>query len=143
MMKKAMKWLVAGVMLVSGAFVSMAQPGGGPGPGGQGGRRFDPAEMAQRRADEMKEAVKLTEEQYAQVLEMYKAESEAMQKRMESGERPQMDRETMQKQREEQDKKLQEILTEEQYKTWSEQQRQRRRGPGGPGGPGGRPGQRQ
>ena len=134
-MKKMLKWLVAGALLVTGSFVSNAQPGGWGGPGGQ---RPDPAQMAQRRADQMKEAVKLTDEQYAKVLAMYKEESEAMQKQMQSGERPRMDREAMEKQREEQNKKLQAILTEEQYKTWTEaQQNMRRRGPGGPGG--GRP----
>ena len=135
-MKNLTKLLVAGVMLVAGSFVSMAQPGGGR-PGGQGGRQFDPAQMAQRRADMMKEALKLTDAQYAKVLEMYKEESEAMQKQMQSGERPRMDRETMEKQREEQNKKLKAILTEEQFKTWTEQQQEMRRGFGGPGGPGG------
>ena len=136
-MKNVLKLLVAGVMLVAGSFVSMAQPGGGR-PGGQGGRQFDPAQMAQRRADMMKQTVKLTDEQYAKVLALYKEESEAMQKQMQSGERPRMDREAMQKQREEQDAKLKAILTEEQFKTWTEaQQRMRRGGPGGPGGPGG------
>ena len=135
-MKNLTKLLVAGVMLVAGSFVSMAQPGGGR-PGGQGGRQFDPAQMAQRRADMMKETLKLTDAQYAKVLEMYKEESEAMQKQMQSGERPRMDRETMEKQREEQNKKLKAILTEEQFKTWTEQQQEMRRGFGGPGGPGG------
>ncbi|MBR4586320.1 MAG: hypothetical protein IKO29_06230 [Bacteroidales bacterium] len=135
-MKNVIKLLVAGVMLVAGSFVSMAQPGGGR-PGGQGGRQFDPAQMAQRRADMMKESLKLTDAQYAKVLEMYKEESEAMQKQMQSGERPRMDRETMQKQREEQEKKLKAILTEEQFKTWTAQQQEMRRGFGGPGGPGG------
>ena len=135
-MKNLTKLLVAGVMLVAGSFVSMAQPGGGR-PGGQGGRRFDPAQMAQRRADMMKETVKLTDEQDAKVVALYKEESEAMQKLMQSGQRPQMDRESMQKQREEQNKKLQAILTPEQYKTWTEAQQNRRGGFGGPGGPGG------
>lgn len=139
-MKSIVKLLVAGAMLVAGSFVSMAQPGGGR-PGGQGGRQFDPAQMAQRRADQVKEAVKLTDEQYAKVLALYKEESEAMQKQMQSGQRPQMDREAMQKQREEQNKKLQAILTPEQFKTWTEAQQNMRRGgfggPGGPGGPGG------
>ena len=135
-MKNVIKLLVAGVMLVAGSFVSMAQPGGGR-PGGQGGRQFDPAQMAQRRADMMKESLKLTDAQYAKVLEMYKEESEAMQKQMQSGERPLMDRETMEKQREEQNKKLKAILTEEQFKTWTAQQQEMRRGFGGPGGPGG------
>ena len=139
-MKSIVKLLVAGAMLVAGSFVSMAQPGGGR-PGGQGGRQFDPAQMAQRRADMMKETLKLTDAQYAKVLEMYKEESEAMQKQMQSGERPRMDRETMEKQREEQEKKLKAILTDEQFKTWTEQQQNMRRGgfggPGGPGGPGG------
>ena len=139
-MKSIVKLLVAGAILVAGSFVSMAQPGGGR-PGGQGGRQFDPAQMAQRRADMMKETLKLTDAQYAKVLEMYKEESEAMQKQMQSGERPRMDREAMQKQREEQEKKLKAILTDEQFKTWTEQQQNMRRGgfggPGGPGGPGG------
>ena len=116
-MKNVLKLLVAGMMLVAGSFVSMAQ----------------------RRADQMKEAVKLTDEQYAKVVALYKEESEAMQKMMQSTDRrQQMDREAMQKQREEQEAKLKAILTEEQYKTWTEaQQNMRRRGPGGPGGQGG------
>ena len=132
-MKNVVKLLVAGAMLVAGTFVSMAQPGGGR-PGGQ----MDPAQMAQRRADQMKETLKLTDDQYAKVLALYKEENEARQKAMQEGQGQRMDREAMQKQREEQNKKLEAILTPEQYKTWTEQQQNMmRRGPGGPGGPGG------
>ena len=138
-MRNVCKLIVAGTMLLAGAFVSQAQPGR---QGGQGGQRFDPAQMAQRRADMMKETLKLTDKQYEEVLAMYKEESAQMQ-----GGQPQqgMDREQMQKQREErraaQDAKLKKILTDEQYKTWTEQQNRRGQGgPGGPGGPGGRGG---
>ena len=130
-----MKTLIAASMLVFGMAVANAQPGGGP-----GGQRMNPEQMAKSRADRMKEVVKLTDAQYAKVLALYKEESEAMQKAMGNG---QPDREAMQKMREEQETKLKEILTAEQYKTWSESDANRRGpggGPGGPGGPGGGPG---
>ena len=136
-MKKVLNLLVAGIMLVAGSYVAKAQPGGGGFPGGGG--QFDPAQMATMRADMMKQTVNLTDDQYKKVVALYKEESEAMMKAFQSGQAQPMDPQAMQKQREEQNKKLEAILTPEQYKTWTEQQQNmgRRGGPGGPGGPGG------
>ena len=145
MKKSFVKIMVAGAMLLAGALAANAQPGGGP--GGPGGP-MDPEKMAQMRADEMKEAVKLTDEQYTKVLNLFKEESAAMEKRMQQGGgQPGGGREEMEKMMNERNEKLKAILTEEQYKTWSESEQNRRGGPGGPGGPGmggpGGPGPRQ
>ncbi len=129
-----LKFLVAGALALAGAFVSNAQPGGGF------GAPMDPAQIAKFRADDMKQTVKLTDEQYTKVVDLFKAEMEAMQKAFSSGQMPQMDQ--MQKQREEQQKKLQAILTKEQFEAWTkhEQEMMQRMmsggGFGGPGGPG-------
>ena len=131
MRSSLIKFLVAGAMVLAGAFVANAQPGGGF------GAPMDPAQIAKMRADQMKETVKLTDAQYTKVVDLYKAEMEAMQKAFSSGQMPQMDQ--MQKQREEQQKKLQAILTKEQFAAWTkyEQEMMERFMSGGFGGPGG------
>ena len=132
---KLTKIFVVGAMLLFGTLAANAQPGmGGPGgPGGPG--NFDPEQMAQMRADRMKETLKLNEDQYAKVLALYKAENEEMTKMMEQGGQP--DREAFEKRREAQKAEFKKILTEDQYKQYEEEQsKMRRRGPGGPGGPG-------
>ncbi len=128
------KWMIAGMMLLGGVFAAQAQPGGFGGPGGQ----MDPEQMATRQADQMKQSLKLTDQQYTKVVAVFKEQMESMQKMMQGGQRPDM--EAMQKVREEQEKKLKDILTADQFKTWQEEQANRRGGFGGPGGPGGRPG---
>ena len=137
-MRNLLKIFVAGAMILAGAFVSNAQPGGGF--GGQ----MDPEQIAKFRADDMKQTVKLTDDQYKKVVDLYKAQMEDMQKMFSSGQMPQMDQ--MQKQREEQEKKLKAILTDDQYTAWTKHEQERMQqmmnggGFGGPGGPGGRPG---
>ena len=133
MRSSLLKFLVAGAMVLAGAFVSNAQPGGGF------GAPMDPAQIAKFRADDMKQAVKLTDAQYTKVVDLFKAEMEAMQKAFSSGQMPQM--EEMQKQREEQQKKLQAILTKDQFEAWTKHEREMMErmmsgGFGGPGGPG-------
>lgn len=124
---------LAGSLLLAGTAVASAQPGWQRGPGGQ---RPDPAQMAQRRADMMKETVNLTDEQYAKVVEVYKAQSEQFAKAREEGVRP--DREQMQKMREETNAKLKEILTPDQFEAWEKSDASRGpRGPRGPRGGGG------
>ena len=127
-----LKFFVAAAMVFAGAFVSMAQPGGGF--GGQ----FDPDQIAKFRADDMKQTVTLTDEQYTKVVELFKAQMEDMQKMMSGGGMPDMGE--MQKQREEQQKKLQAILTKEQFEAWTKHEEERMQqmmgGFGGPGGPG-------
>ena len=133
-MRTIYKFLLTGAMLLVGAFALQAQPGGFP-----GGQMPDAEQIAKFRADQMKESVKLTDKQYEEVVKVFKAEMEEMMKRMEGG-APQMggDMEAMRKEMEtrraEQEKKLKEILTEEQFKTWSEEQAARRAQFGGGGG---------
>lgn len=139
-MKHIFKFMIAGAMLLLGATALQAQPGG---QGFGGGQMPDAAQMAKMRADQMKDVVKLTDDQYNKIVEMYKAESEEMMKRMQGG-APQMGggdmeamRKDMEKRREEQNKKLQAILTADQYKKWEEyMQNMMRQFGGGPGGPG-------
>ena len=117
---------------------AFAQQRGGWGDGPQG-ERPDPAQMAKRQADQMKTELKLTDDQYTKVLNLYKKQSEDMQKMMQSGDRP--DRESMQASREKYNAEIKKVLTDDQYKKWSELEKNRRRGPGGPGGPDGPDGQ--
>ena len=130
-MKKAIVTLLAaGAMLFCGAFAAQAQPGGGF--GGQ----MDPEQFATRRADQMKESLKLTDQQYKDVVAYFKEQMTEMQKRFEGGQGGGgFDMEEMQKLRQAQEAKLKAILTEEQFKKWTTEQ-QNRRGQGGPGGGG-------
>ena len=128
---KTLKLFLASILITLGTMVANAQPGGM----GRGGQRMDPEQMAKRRADMMKETVKLTDDQYTKVVELYKAQSEEMQKLFQQGGQ-QQGREAMEKLQNEQNEKLKAILTEEQFKTWTESEQSRRGRMGGPGGPG-------
>ena len=132
-MRKFLKLIVVGTMLLAGAFVSKAQPGG------FGGMQMDPEQIAKFRADDMKQTVKLTDDQYKKVVDLFKAQMADMQKMFESGGMPDMS--AMQKQQEEQQKKLQAILSKDQFDTWTKhEQEMMQQMMGGFGGPGGGPG---
>ena len=116
-------------MLLVGAFTSNAQ--------GFGGQMPSADEIAKMRADQMKETVSLTDDQYAKVTVIFKEEMEAMQKMFEGGggmggDFEQM-RKDMEKRQEEQNKKLKEILTEDQFNKWQKQQEEMRAQFGGGG----------
>ena len=121
-MTKLFKWFVVGAMLLVGAFTANAQGFGG-------GQMPSAEEIAKMRADQMKETVNLTADQYAKVTVIFKEEMEAMQKMFEgggmNGDFEQM-RKDMEKRQEEQNKKLKEILTEDQFKKWDKQQEEMR-----------------
>ncbi|MBP5336157.1 MAG: hypothetical protein J6Y63_01435 [Bacteroidales bacterium] len=128
-MNKLFKWFVVGAMLLVGAFTSNAQ--------GFGGQMPSADEIAKMRADQMKETVSLTDDQYAKVTVIFKEEMEAMQKMFEGGggmggDFEQM-RKDMEKRQEEQNKKLKEILTEDQFNKWQKQQEEMRAQFGGGG----------
>ena len=127
-MRKLFKWFVVGAMLLVGAFTSNAQ--------GFGGQMPSADEIAKMRADQMKETVNLTDDQYAKVTVIFKEEMEAMQKMFEGGgmggDFDQM-RKDMEKRQEEQNKKLKEILTEDQFTKWQKQQEEMRAQFGGGG----------
>ena len=128
-MRKLFKWFVVGVMLLVGAFTANAQGFGG-------GQMPSAEEIAKMRADQMKETVNLTADQYAKVTVIFKEEMEAMQKMFEgggmTGDFEQM-RKDMEKRQEEQNKKLKAILTEDQFKKWEKQQEEMRAQFGGGG----------
>lgn len=105
-------------------------------------REFKPEDTAKRRADQVKEAAKINDEQYKKVyglfFEQAKAWQEKMKEAQQGGGRPQFNREEMQKQREATTKALKEILTEEQYQAYEKAEKERR----GRFGQGGQRGQR-
>ena len=138
-----MKKIILTLMLAVVSLSSFAQFGGG---------QFQmpkPEEMATRRADQVKEQVKdagqLTDDQYKKVYDLFLKQAQESQARMkegqEKGERPQFNREEMQKQREATEAALKEILSAEQYEAYEKAQQERRQRFGqGNGRGGGRPG---
>lgn len=128
-----MKKLVLMMMAVVFSLASFAQQGGQR-------REFNPESMATRRADQVKEAAKLNDEQYKKVYDLFLKQAQETQAKMkeaqEKGERPQFNREDMQKQQEATEAALKEILTPEQFEAYQKAQQERRQrfGQGGPGG---------
>lgn len=138
-----MKKLFIMMMVAMVSLTSFAQQ-----QGGRQRREFNPEETATRRADQVKEAAKISDEQYKKVYDLFLKQAQESQARMkaaqEKGERPQFDREAMQKERDAQNAALKEILTPEQYEAYEKAQRERmqrgfNRGQGGGRG-GNRPG---
>ncbi len=109
MKKNFLKIAFTSLMLVFGMGVANAQFG-------------SPEEMAKMQADQMKETVKLNDDQYAKVLVVYKEQGEEMGKLFNGGGQP--DFSEFGKIQEKTNGKLKEILTEEQYKKWDEHQQQ-------------------
>lgn len=93
------------------------------------------AEAMKERLDKMAQDLKLTEEQKKKAGEALKAQSEKMRELRAQGGTPEDNREKFRALREENDKKMKEILTAEQYAKW-EKDRPQGRGKGGPGGGG-------
>ena len=113
-MKKIIVTLMAAaMMLFAGSTKASAQ---GPGFG-----NFDPAQIAQMRVDQMKESLKINDEQSTKLLDLFKKEMEEMSKMFEGGGMPDMGK--MQENQKKQDEAIQKILTEDQYKAYAEQQR--------------------
>lgn len=73
-MKGLVKIIVAGALLLFSVGAAKAQ--------GFGGQMPDPSQMAPMQADQMKEVVSLTDEQYPQALKIFKDQGEKMQKMM-------------------------------------------------------------
>lgn len=116
-MKKYLITIVAAIaMLIGGSYTSRAQfP------------EFNPDEMVKMIVDQMKESLKLTDQQVPKVMELQKKQMEGMQKMFEGGN---FDMEAMQKQMEEHKAAMKKILTAEQFKKWEEQQAQMMQGGG-------------
>ena len=98
---------------------------------GQQGERPDPAQIAKRQADQMKTELNLSEEQHGKILNIFKKQYEDFQKMIKNGER--IDRESMQENREKMNASIKAVLTEEQFKKWTESINSRRGGYGRPG----------
>jgi len=129
-MKKIGLFLMA---VLFGTSLSMAQPGGQ--------RSFNPEEMAKRQTAELKEALSLKADQEKKVydlnLETSKKMSTMREQMQAGGNGMEGMREKMTQIRAEQDKKMKEILTADQwakYQKYQEERRARRMQGGGPGG---------
>lgn len=118
------KTAIMSLVLACGVSIANAQMPGGQMP--------SPEEMAKMQADQMKQTVNLNDDQYNKVLVVYKEQGEKMGKLFQGGGQPDMSE--FAKMQEEQNKKLQEILTPEQFKKWDEHQQEMRRNWGGGGG---------
>lgn len=114
MKKFLMILFAAGAMLFAGMSNANAQ---GPG----GGFNFDPAEMAKMRVDQMKQSLKLNDDQVKKLTDLFKKQSEEMAKMFEGGGMPDMDK--MQENMKKQDEEIKKILTADQYKAYTEEQR--------------------
>ena len=116
-MKKYLITVIAAVaMLLGGSYTSRAQfP------------EFNPDEMVKMIVDQMKESLKLTNEQVPKVMDLQKKQMENMQKMFESGG---FDMDAMQKQMDEHKAAMKKILTADQFKKWEEQQAQMMQGGG-------------
>jgi len=110
-MKKIIVTLLAAALMLFAGAKANAQDFG----------NFDPAQMAQMRVDQMKESLKIDKDQAAKLLELFKKESQEMAKMFEGGGMPDMDK--MQENRKKQDEAIKKILTADQYKAYTEQQR--------------------
>ena len=110
-MKKYLITVIAAVaMLLGGSYTSRAQfP------------EFNPDEMVKMIVDQMKESLKINDEQATKLLDLFKKEMEEMSKMFEGGGMPDMGK--MQENQKKQDEAIQKILTEDQYKAYAEQQR--------------------
>lgn len=94
--------------------------------------RAGSAESIKARLDQMAKNLNLTESQKTKVGEALKAQIEKMRELRSAGGTPEANREKFRALREENDKKMKEILTAEQYEKWLKE-RPQGRGPGGPG----------
>lgn len=110
-------------MAIALAFVSVCASA-------QGFGQFNPEDMAKRQATQLKDSCQLNEDQYKKVLALYTEQSQEMMKQMQNGGGMGMggfDMEAMQKRQEAFNKKLKEVLTEEQYKRYTVMQENQRK----------------
>lgn len=105
--------MAAAVMLFAGAPKASAQD-----------FNFDPAQIAQMRVDQMKQSLKINDDQAAKLLDLFKKESEEMAKMFQGGGMPDMSK--MEENMKKSDEAIKKILTKEQYEEYSEQQRKMR-----------------
>jgi len=118
------KTLFAAFLMLS-ALVANAQGFGGP----RG--NFSPEDMAKRQAEQVKEWVGASDEQYQKIYDLYLAQSKQMVAMMDSlrnaggnnGGFPRFDREAMQKRHTEMNEKIKALLTDDQKTKYDEEQK--------------------
>lgn len=100
----------------------------------QGFGQFNPEDMAKRQATTLKDSCGINDEQYKKVLALYVEQSKEMQKQMQEAMQNGggmgmggFDMEAMQKRQEAFNKKLKEVLTEEQFKKYTVMQENQRK----------------
>ena len=114
-------------MAIALAFVSICASA-------QGFGQFNPEDMAKRQATTLKDSCGLNDEQYKKVLVLYTEQSKEMQKQMQEAMQNGggmgmggFDMEAMQKRQEAFNKKLKEVLTEQQFKRYTVMQENQRK----------------
>ncbi|NLV53781.1 MAG: hypothetical protein GXY64_11065 [Bacteroidales bacterium] len=115
-----MKKMIITMMMAVVSLSSFAQFGGGQ-------MSFKPEDMATRRAEQVKEAAKTTDEQYKKVYDLFLKQAKDMDAKMKEAQSngggfPQFNPEDMQKQQEALNKALKEILSEEQFQAYQKAQ---------------------
>ena len=113
MKKFLMILMAAATMMFAGMSSASAQ--------GPGGFDFDPEAMVKMRVDHMKETLKINKDQEAKLTALFKKQNEEMAKMFEGGGMPDMSK--MQENMKKQDEEIQKILTKEQYKIYSDEQK--------------------
>ena len=124
-----MKKIILTMMVAMISLTSFAQFGGG-----QGQRReMKPEDQATRRADQIKEAAKISDEQYKKVYDLFLKQAKDMDAKMKEaqgnggGGFGGFNMEDFQKQQEATDKSLKEILNEQQYAAYQKAQEEMRK----------------
>lgn len=110
MKSSLIKLAVAGAMLLFGCMAANAHP------------QFDPDQMAQMQVDQLKETVKLDEAQSAKVLEIFKENGKAMGEMFQGGG---FDMDKMQKLQADRDKKLKEVLGDDNFAKFQKAEQER------------------
>lgn len=98
-------------------------------PGGQM-PEFKPEDIATHMTDRLKDSLQINEDQYKKLYDInlkQANEMKTMMDKMMQGERPEFNREAMQKRQDEQNAAIKAVLTEEQYKKYDEMQKNLRR----------------
>lgn len=114
-MKQSIQVALLGIALLFSVALS-AQPGPPPGKPGEGKPRLSAAERAQKQSDRMKESLSLDDKQYKKVLEINQEHAKKMEAQQLEAQKERERRQAAMKEMEaSHEKRMKEVLTEEQY----------------------------
>lgn len=114
-MKQSIQVALLGIALVFSVALS-AQPGPPPGKPGEGKPRLSAAERAQKHTDRMKESLSLDDKQYKKVLEINQEHAKKVEAQQLEAQKERERRQAAMKEMEaSHEKRMKEVLTEEQY----------------------------